>query len=39
MFMFETVVNNLFLFMFMFMFMFMLMIDCVNIVCWGMFFS
>ena len=37
MFMFETVVNNLF--MFMFMFMFMLMIDCVNIVCWGMFFS
>ena len=35
MFMFETVVNNLF----MFMFMFILMIDCVNIVCWGMFFS
>ena len=33
MFVFETVVNNLF------MFMFMLMIDCVNIVCWGMFFS
>ena len=33
MFMFETVVNNLF------MSMFMLMIDCVNIVCWGMFFS
>ena len=33
MFMFEIVVNNLL------MFMFMLMIDCVNIVCWGMFFS